>query len=83
MKIYYIKYEWMQGRKLCVFNKRGNNLEFPDREHAEYFLKQHPEAVTGPYEICEKEVTDEDQLEYGRTTNVWEGEQKENAVITT
>lgn len=83
MKVWYIKYEWLSGKKLCVFNKRGNNLEFPDKEHAEYFLKLHPEAVTGPYEILSKDVFDEDQLEYGRPTNIWEGEVKKDDVITT
>ena len=78
MKVYIIKYEWMEGRKLCVFNKRGNCLEVIDKEHAEYFLKNHPEAVYGhPYEIVEQIHTDEDQMEYGRPTNVWEYEDRE------
>lgn len=28
-----------------VWNKGGGELEFIDRDHAYYFLKQHPEAV--------------------------------------
>lgn len=72
--VWIIKYEWMPNRKLCVYNKRGNNLEFYDKEHAEYFLRQHPEAVNGhPYEIVPVKFTEDS--EYGRTTNVWEGEQ--------
>lgn len=73
-KVFYIKYEWMPGKKLAVWNKRGNTLEFADEDHARFFLEQHPEAVCGcPYEICSRTYDDEDQMEYGRPRNIWEG----------
>lgn len=74
MEVFIIVYEWMPGKWLGVWNKRGNCLEFSDREHAEYFLKQHPEAVHGhKYEIRVRSYIDENCLELGNKYNVWEG----------
>lgn len=66
------------GRTLWtyVYNKRGMVLEFPDREHAEYFANTHPQAIRGrKYEIRERKWHfDPDQMEYGHRLNVWVGE---------
>lgn len=76
MTVYYIVYDWIPGRKLAVYNKGGNTLEFIDKEHAEYFLKQHPEAVgNSEYEIRSRTVSDDEQLELGLSCNKWEGEE--------
>lgn len=76
MTVWIIKYEWRPGRWLCVWNKRGNALEFYDRAHAELFMKEHPEAVWGhKYGYFERHYNagDEDMMEYGKKDNVWEG----------
>lgn len=72
MTVYFIKYTDFRGCKVCVWNKRGNALEFYDKEHAEYFMQQHPNATYGhEYEIVSKTVDDE-YVEYGNSFNVWE-----------
>lgn len=77
MTVYIIKSEGVfPGQKLPVFNKRGNTLEFKNRQQAELFLQIHPEAIRGGwYEICQKTYTEDtaDYMEYGRKENVWEG----------
>ena len=80
--VYYIAYVWMTsdtGKKYWngVWNKRGMALEFPDREHAEYFIRTHPQVIKGrEYEIRERKWHfDPDQMEYGHPLNVWEGEE--------
>ena len=80
--VYYIAYVWMTsdtGKKYWngVWNKRGMALEFPDREHAEYFIRTHPQVIRGrEYEIRERKWHfDPDQMEYGHPLNVWEGEE--------
>lgn len=75
--VWIIKYEWMPNRWLAVWNKRGNCLEFYDKEHAEYFLQNHPEAVNGhDYKIVQRTYSPEtaDQMEYGNKSNIWEYE---------
>lgn len=73
MDVFYIVYEWLPGRWLGVWNKRGNCLEFYDEAHAEYFLREHPEAVNGHhYEIRKRHYDTDDCVEYGRAENVWE-----------
>lgn len=62
----------------AVYNKNGDTLEFIDREHAEYFLKEHPEAVgSHDYQIrpriYQQWMIDENQQEYGRSGNEWDG----------
>lgn len=62
----------------AVYNKNGDTLEFIDREHAEYFLKEHPEAVgSHDYQIRPRTypqwMIDESQQEYGRSGNEWDG----------
>jgi len=62
----------------AVYNKNGDVLEFIDREHAEYFLKEHPEAVgSHDYQIrshtYQQWMIDENQQEYGRSWNEWDG----------
>ena len=51
IKYAYIKYDLFEGYPhefwQVVANKQHNRLQFPDKEHAEHFLKQHPEAVRG------------------------------------
>lgn len=69
------------GNKVCwteVYNKDGFTLEFIDREHAEHFLKEHPEAVgSHDYEIRPRTYTaqqiDDDQQSYGKRGNEWDG----------
>jgi hypothetical protein len=81
MTVYIIKYTDFRGRKVCVYNKRGNALEFFDKEHAEYFMQQHPEATfEHPYEITARNYTadNEECMEYGNTKNIWEGEDAES-----
>jgi hypothetical protein len=61
-----------------VYNKDGFSLEFIDREHAEHFLKEHPEAVgSHDYEIRPKTYTaqqiDDNQQSYGNGCNEWDG----------
>ena len=61
-----------------VYNTYGNILEFYDREHAVHFIEQHPEAVGyHNYEIrprtYEQWLLDEDQQNYGRRGNEWDG----------
>ncbi len=76
MSVWIIKYEWMPNRWLCVWNRGGNALEFYDKAHAEFFLKEHPEAVYGHnYKIVERIYSkDTDvQMEYGTKRNTWEG----------
>jgi hypothetical protein len=69
------------GNKICwtsVENKNGFTLEFIDREHAEHFLQEHPEAVgSHDYEIRPRTYTaqqiDDDQQSYGKRGNEWGG----------
>ena len=75
--VWIIKYEWMPNRWFAVWNKRGNCLEFYDKAHAEYFLQEHPEAVSDHnYKIVPFTYSAEnaDQMEYGNRCNVWEYE---------
>ena len=77
IKYAYIKYDLFEGYPhefwQVVANKQHNRLQFPDKEHAEHFLKQHPEAVRGcPYKIVEDEA-DEDFIDLGKNFNKWEG----------
>lgn len=76
MRVWIIKYEWYPGHMICVWNKRGNCLEFYSEAHARKFLEEHPEAVGGHrYWIVPVDHTDENQMEYGRPANKWEYEE--------
>ena len=76
-KAYYIAYEnfTIETKRYmtAIWNKRGMALEFTDREHAQYFVDNHPEIFTGKfYEIRERIWPDYDQMELGNRLNKWE-----------
>lgn len=77
-KVWIVIREFNIGNKTYyrpIYNKRGNCLEFQDKEHAEYFITNHPEAFYEGDLVSTWEVIrhDEDELELGRIENVWEG----------
>jgi hypothetical protein len=58
--------------RIGLFNLRGNELQFPDEQHAIYFVEvEHPEVLTGDYpNYIIKERHDNTELEFAHT-NVW------------
>ena len=61
-----------------ITNKGGFTLEFLDREHAKHFVKEYPQAIgKHDYEIrpitYTLEQIDDNQQEYGKSHNVWDG----------
>ena len=60
--------------RIGLFNLRGNELQFPDEQHATYFVEvEHPEVLTEDYpNYIIKERWDNTELEFA-SKNLWNG----------